>query len=291
MSLANKYRPSSFDEVVGQSTAVSILTGLPSGKPLLLYGPSGSGKTTCARLFAAKHNYATLEVDCASYNGVNDISEIIKNNTALINNRQRLIIFDEAHALSSAAWISLLISLENEQFACIFCTTNVDKIDRAILSRLICVGFSRITAAEMHDKISQIIAAENISCDDDALTLLLSRSNDNMRQALTNLEMLSTFEHITCDTVLQVLGTISDKQIYELFHMDAADAAKEIHTLYMRDVDLYKMLNTSLEYFVRVEDIDNVRFVLDILHNIPQDTRYSAHNLEVYLCARFLARG
>lgn len=122
-ALYNKYRPSGFDEVVGQSTIVSIVKSMCESKDLgnrnfLFTGPAGVGKTSLSKLIAKSLNGNldnVIEVDAASHSGVDDIRELIQEASQYpIGTKYKIIILDECHSLSSAAFQALLISLENQ---------------------------------------------------------------------------------------------------------------------------------------------------------------------------------
>ena len=141
--LAQKYRPQSFDEVIGQDVTVRILQNQIKDKnyshSMLFTGNAGCGKTTCARIFANQIDGEIHELDCASHNGVADIKEIIdKARVKSLVHEYKVFILDECHTLSSAAWPALLITLEENlpHTIFIFCTTDVQKIPSTIISRV-----------------------------------------------------------------------------------------------------------------------------------------------------------
>ena len=141
--LANKYRPTSFDDVLGQDVTVKILQNQIKDNnyshAMLFTGNAGCGKTTCARIFANMIDGEIHELDCASHNGIADIKEIInKARIKSLIHEYKVFILDECHTLSSAAWPALLITLEENLPNTIFilCTTDSQKVPNTIISRV-----------------------------------------------------------------------------------------------------------------------------------------------------------
>ena len=143
MSLANKYRPKNFDEVVEQDMICNILQKQISeatySHALLFKGNAGCGKTTVAKILATAINGEILELDCASHNGVAEIKEIIENaKVPSLIYEYKVFILDECHMLTSQAWSSLLITLEENipHAVFIFCTTNY-RDDKKIIEAVV----------------------------------------------------------------------------------------------------------------------------------------------------------
>ena len=154
-SLAIKYRPKTWSDVVEQSATKLILEQQLKQNEIqnayLFCGGAGTGKTTCARIFASEINKGTgnpIELDAASNNSVDDIRGIIQQSrTASLDSEYKVFILDEVHALSNSAWQAMLKVLEEPPKKSIFimCTTDPQKIPKTILSRVQRYDFQRIS--------------------------------------------------------------------------------------------------------------------------------------------------
>ena len=143
ISLAVKYRPKKFEDVVGQSATVRILQNQLQNKETkqayLFIGSAGCGKTTCARIFANELNHGVgspIELDAASHNSVDDIRELTKQaQMQSMAGEYKVFILDELHMLSGGAWAALLKLIEEPPAKTVFigCTTNPEKIPNTIL--------------------------------------------------------------------------------------------------------------------------------------------------------------
>ncbi len=155
-NLATKYRPQSFDDVTEQHIIVDIVKKMCesttlSNRNFLFTGPAGCGKTTISRLIARHLNGSAqniIEVDAASHSGVDSMRELIQDASQYpVGTKYKVLILDEAHAISNAGWQALLKCLE-EQVAStvfIFCTTNPEKIPATIISRVQTFKLSKIS--------------------------------------------------------------------------------------------------------------------------------------------------
>jgi DNA polymerase III subunit gamma/tau len=267
--VARRYRPQSFDELIGQShvqTALgnAIETGRV-GHAYLFAGPRGVGKTTTARIFAKALNCTTgptiqpcqtcdicrmissgedmdvIEIDGASNNGIDEIRTLRKNVSVMASRcRYKIYIIDEVHMLSRQAFNGLLKTLEEppEHVKFMFCTTDPDKIPITVLSR--CQRFELLPVN--HDKIQGrlrfIVESEGRSADESALDLVARRAQGSMRDSQSLLEQLMAFctGHITVDDVHRLLGTTASGRILDLLeylsHRDAAGAIGCLHELW-----------------------------------------------------------
>lgn len=170
-SLAIKYRPKTFSDVVEQSSTKIILEQqLISGEiknAYLFVGSAGTGKTTCARIFANVVNGGRgnpIELDAASNNSVDDVREIINQaKTKSLDSEYKVFIIDECHALSNAAWQAMLKIIEEPPAKSIFilCTTESQKIPKTILSRVQRFDFQRISQKGIVNRLRDIIDLEN----------------------------------------------------------------------------------------------------------------------------------
>ena len=209
---ALKYRPQSFNEVVGQ---VSITTTLEKAikdnrlaKALLFTGPRGVGKTTCARILAKMINthgkndpnqdysFNIFELDAASNNSVDDI----RNLTDQVRippqvGNYKVYIIDEVHMLSTNAFNAFLKTLEEPPSHCIFilATTEKHKIIPTILSRCQIFDFKRISTNDVKNYLKIIANEQGIDADEDALNIIAQKSDGAMRDALSTFDRVVSF--------------------------------------------------------------------------------------------------
>lgn len=229
MSLAVKYRPKEFSDMVGQDEAVRILEGAIKRKRsrvFIISGTRGSGKTTLARLISKQFNGGVastsdvVELDAASNNGVanikQDIIPYIETYPMEVN--YKLIIIDECHMLSKSAWGVLLKPLEEipDHTVVVFCTTDIQKVPEAIVSRSINITLKNIHESLIRQRLRYIAKNEGINVTDGALQVLSSEAGGSMREAITNLESAEMYSGsvIVEDSVWKVLGGIS----YTIIH-------------------------------------------------------------------------
>lgn len=296
--LANKYRPNEFEAVVGQDVTIKILNKLKDNLPtaLLFVGPAGCGKTTCARILAKDKE--TYEIDCASNNGVSEIKNIIDNaKRASLVNKHRVFILDEAHTLTSAAWASLLITLEEDisYVTFIFCTTDAHKIPDTILSRVMQFNFLALSEEQIFSRLIKVADDEGINAEQTALRFLARISSGNMRAALASLDKCILYDNaITLASAQKILNIVDKSTILDLFATMRSNrvlAVTKIKDIQNNGYNLYTMLETALRYFVQdcerrcaVKEID---FILETMNSL----RYmiaNPGNVCNYLCAKVL---
>lgn len=232
-SLYRKYRPLTFDSVVGQQHIVSTLEhAITEGRlshAYLFCGPRGTGKTTMARILAkallcrnaeaaraegasgcmpdgtceeceliAEGNHPDVyELDAASRTGVDNVREEIINsvNFAPVRGKYKIYIIDEVHMLTTAAFNALLKTLEEPPAHVIFvlCTTDPQKILETILSRCQRFDFHRIGSEDIEHRLAYVCEQEGFDYDDEALAIVARHAKGGMRDALSTLEQLSVF--------------------------------------------------------------------------------------------------
>jgi DNA polymerase-3 subunit gamma/tau len=228
---ALKYRPDSFESVVGQNSITKTLENaiLQNKIPqaMLFCGPRGVGKTTCARILAKQINnenessdfsYNIFELDAASNNGVDDIRNLIDQvRIPPQTGNYKVYIIDEVHMLSGQAFNAFLKTLEEPPKYAIFilATTEKHKVIPTILSRCQIYDFKKIEISDIKKHLELIAKKENITHDDDSLFLIANKSDGALRDALSIFDRLVNFTNgnITKDLVYKNLN-ILDHDVY-----------------------------------------------------------------------------
>ena len=267
-SLAVKYRPTKFDEVVEQSATKVILkqqlTNNEIKNAYLFCGGAGTGKTTCARIFANEINKgkgSPIELDAASNNSVDDVREIIQQSkTASLDSEYKVFIMDEVHALSGQAWQAMLKVLEEPPVKSIFimCTTNPEKIPKTILSRVQRFDFQRISTEAIINRLEYVLMKESFGEEDaDAVPYIAKQAQGGMRDALTMLDKCLAYSNdLTIDNVTKALGMASyDLMLNLLSSYDNGEVDKMVAVIN----DVY-MSGYDLKYFIK----SFTNFVLDL---------------------------
>lgn len=210
---ARKYRPATFEDVVGQQAITSTLQKAIANnhlaQALLFCGPRGVGKTTCARILAKAINHATgtfaededfafniFELDAASNNSVDDIRNLIDQvRFAPQQGKFKVYIIDEVHMLSQAAFNAFLKTLEEPPAHAIFilATTEKHKIIPTILSRCQIFDFKRITVGDMVSHLANIARKEGVTIEEEALHVIAEKADGALRDALSIFDRIVTF--------------------------------------------------------------------------------------------------
>ena len=209
---ARKYRPQTFDQVVGQSSVTSTLKNAIKSNQLaqsfLFCGPRGIGKTTCARIFAKEINifnstetiddfsFNIFELDAASNNSVDDIRNLVEQVRVPPQiGKYKVYIIDEVHMLSQAAFNAFLKTLEEPPVHAkfILATTEKHKIIPTILSRCQIFDFKRVNNDDIVKNLKYVADQENITVDEDALFLIAEKSDGALRDSLSLFDRLVSF--------------------------------------------------------------------------------------------------
>ena len=289
--LALKYRPQTFEEVIGQDVLVKTLTNSILNNKIhhafILTGIRGVGKTTTARLIAKSLNCIgedgngketikpclkchhcidiangvdqdVIEFDAASNTGVDAIRDIIDNvSYAPINARYKIYIIDEVHMLSTSAFNALLKTLEEPPpyVKFIFATTEIRKVPITILSRCIRFDLNRIPSDVLADHLLDISKKEGFELQGKSANIIANSADGSVRDSLSLLDRIIAFNNssniITEDTVINILGLGGKEKIYELYTL-----------LIKKDVN--SLLKTFNEIYLNIVSFDI--FLSDLLN-------------------------
>ncbi|MCI7446381.1 MAG: DNA polymerase III subunit gamma/tau [Solobacterium sp.] len=297
--LYRTYRPSRFDEVVGQEYIVKILKNTIKNKRIahayLFAGPRGTGKTTIAKLFAKAINCEDfneeacdncpsclafkennhpdiIELDAASNNSVDDIREIIEQVPySPIVGKYKVYIIDEVHMLSSSAFNALLKTLEEPPAHVVFilATTDPQKIIPTVLSRCQRYNFSKISNLNMEKKMVEILNKEHLQYEDKALDEVAMLAEGGMRDALSILEQILSYNNdgIFLEDVQRIFGLSTKEEKVELLI--------KIHNDLTGSINLLRQMYDS--------GIDPKRLCVDLLEIIKESLIYSDDQNETLL--------
>ena len=262
---ARKYRPISFDTVVGQQALTTTLrNAVKSGKlahAYLFCGPRGVGKTTCARIFAKAINCLTpteqgeacghcescqafneqrsfniFELDAASNNSVEHIKTLMEQTRIPPQvGRYKVFIIDEVHMLSTAAFNAFLKTLEEPPAHVIFilATTEKHKILPTILSRCQIYDFERMTVRNTIDHLKSVAQREGITVEEEALAVIAEKADGGMRDALSIFDQCASFcqGNITYQKVIEDLNVLDAENYFQLIDLSINNKVSDIMLL------------------------------------------------------------
>ena len=262
---ARKYRPTSFDTVVGQSALTTTLkNAVKSGKlahAYLFCGPRGVGKTTCARIFAKAINcmsptaegeacnecescqafneqrsFNIFELDAASNNSVEHIKTLMEQTRIPPQvGRYKVFIIDEVHMLSTAAFNAFLKTLEEPPAHVIFilATTEKHKILPTILSRCQIYDFERMTVRDTIAHLKSVAAKEGIQYEEEALAVIAEKADGGMRDALSIFDQAASFcqGNITYQKVIEDLNVLDSENYFSIIDLAVSNKVSDIMVL------------------------------------------------------------
>ena len=262
---ARKYRPTSFDTVVGQQALTTTLkNAVKSGKlahAYLFCGPRGVGKTTCARIFAKAINCLTptaegeacgqcescqafneqrsfniFELDAASNNSVEHIKTLMEQTRIPPQvGKYKVFIIDEVHMLSTAAFNAFLKTLEEPPAHVIFilATTEKHKILPTILSRCQIYDFERMTVRNTIDHLKSVAQQEGITYEDEALAVIAEKADGGMRDALSIFDQAVSFcqGNITYQKVIEDLNVLDSENYFQIIDLSIINKVSDIMLL------------------------------------------------------------
>jgi DNA polymerase-3 subunit gamma/tau len=318
-ALYRKYRPQTFDDVVGQEAVVRTLKNALAFEQIrqayLFAGPRGTGKTSMARILAKSLNCAhgptatpdgtchacraiaagtsldVIEMDAASQRGIDDIREI-RDRVVLqpVEGRHKVYILDEAHQLTDAAWNALLKLIEEPppHLVFVFCTTDLSKVLPTVRSRCQTFVFQRPRLQELLKVLRGVADAEGIDVPDPALSLIARSARGAYRDALSSLDQLAaaTGGTITVQDVLQLLGTVEEEALFRLCDLvvdrDTAGALTFVEELSEEGHDLGRLVTDLIEHLrhlLLVQHMGEVPESLPVTEEARERLRAQANQL------------
>ena len=298
--LARKYRPNSFDEVIGQDHVVQVIKNSIEQdrvhQAFLFSGTRGVGKTTIARLLAKCLNCMSsdsptsqpcnkcessisiqegksidfLEIDAASRTGVEHMRELLSSvHTSPSISRFKIFLIDEVHMLSKGSFNALLKTLEEPPSHVIFlmATTDPERIPKTVISRCLQLNLKTVSRDELHDHFKQICKKEEIESDNESISLVAKAAEGSVRDGLTLLDQAIAHGNgkLIAENVKNLLGTIDDSLIHEL--LDSITEGRKEDAF--RTLNEIEKLNPDYEALLK-DLISNIHKIS--LHQVLEDS-------------------
>lgn len=305
-ALYRKYRPQTLEEVGGQDIIVKIIKNSINNNKInhayLFAGPRGTGKTSIAKIFAKMvncenlqngipcgkcinctqiNNSDTIEIDAASNNGVNEIREL-RNNVNLVPSygKYKIYIIDEVHMLTTEAFNALLKTLEEPPAHIIFilATTDPHKIPETILSRCQRLDFKKISEKNIVNRLKEIVEAEKINIEEEALIEIARLSDGGMRDSIGMLDQAIAYsdDKITANDIHEINGTLTIENLKRLINVIITKNIKDFFEI----LDKY---NDDGKNFVKLTE-EIITFMRNILlyKNAKEYFETNNNNNDIY---------
>ena len=291
-ALYRKYRPTTFNEVVGQETIIQTLKNAKAqdrvAHAYLFCGPRGTGKTTIAKIFARMLNCTStednqpcgecenckmalngshpdiIEIDAASNNGVEEVRNLIDRvKYAPMQGQYKIYIIDEVHMMTKSAFNALLKTIEEppKHIVFIFATTEPNKVLPTIISRCQRFDFSKVSAKDIAQRLTTVCEQEKIQIDAEAIGLIASLADGGMRDALSILDQCVAY----CSSEIHIADV---RKIYGVLTLD--DIGQLFANLYHKDIE---KLMTELQH-ISDQGMDLVRFTSDFISILKNSVIY-----------------
>lgn len=290
LSLFRKYRPSNFEEIIGQEHIITTLRNALDNKKIthayLFCGPRGTGKTTSARIFAKALNCEKgitstpcnkcdmclsinngsaldiIELDAASNTQVDKVREFIiqKVNFSPTSGRYKVYIIDEVHKLSDASFNALLKTLEEPPSHTVFvlATTHPHELLPTILSRCQRFNFKRLSLAEIILQLRKVSKNEKIDIEEGALSLIAQSSEGSMRDSIVILEQLASYagDEIKHSHIYELLGLTDSGLLFDISNIFAENntlkSLEILEEIINKGFDIEKLCKDMIEFYRRI---------------------------------------
>ena len=289
-ALYRKYRPQTFNDIVGQNHIVSVLKNAIDKDQIshayLFYGSRGTGKTSIAKIFAnevnnnevyQKENVDIIEIDAASNNGVDEVRDIKEAIKFLpTEGKYKVYIIDEVHMLTTAAFNALLKTLEEPPAHVIFilATTEIHKIPATILSRCQRFEFKNLSQEQLIDRLKYIAKEESLVIEEAAIEKIATLAKGGLRDAISILDQVSNYaEEITLNHILEVTSSISEDDILEFYRgLLQGDVTKSL-------LKYNEFVAQAKDTKLLLNDLINVTRDIVVYKNL-KDTKHTTYNVE-----------